>query len=450
MDILQSFCALCLLVLAGKYLRVRIPLFQRLYLPSAVIGGVLGLIIIQVLGGWIPDAWTAGWVRLPGLLINVVFAALFLGVAIPPLAEIWRRSGPQLAYGQIVAWGQYVVGIGLVLVLLRPLLGTSPLFGVIVPVGFEGGHGTASGLAETFQKLAWPEGADYALASATAGMISAIVVGMCLVNWAVRRGVVSHVRRIEDMSETERAGVYRPDNRPSAGRQTVMPDSIDSLTLHLAFIGLAILIAIGIKLGLSAAESRIPGLRSQEIMRAFPLFPLSMIGGLIVQISLGKCSANPPIDRELTLRLSGLALDFLVVAAVSTIRMEVIMEGWLPFLVIILGGVAWNVFCVMVLARRLLPDAWFERAMAEMGQSMGVTATGLLFLRVLDPECRTEATSAFGYKQLLHEPFMGGGIWTSAAVLLVYRQGAPFVLAVSVAAIAVWVVVWFLLLRPRK
>ena len=39
-------------------------------------------------------------------------------------------------------------------------------------------------------------------------------------------------------------------------------------------------------------------------------------------------------------------------------------------------------------ARRLLPDDWFERAIAEMGQSMGVTATGLLLLRVVDPEGR--------------------------------------------------------------
>ena len=43
----------------------------------------------------------------------------------------------------------------------------------------------------------------------------------------------------------------------------------------------------------------------------------------------------------------------------------------------------------------------FERSIAEMGQSMGVTATGLLLLRVVDPEGDTDATSAFGYKQLM-------------------------------------------------
>jgi len=101
------------------------------------------------------------------------------------------------------------------------------------------------------------------------------------------------------------------------------------------------------------------------------------------------------------------------------------------------------------LARRVLPNCWFERAIAEMGQSMGVTATGLLLLRAVDPESKTEAASAFGYKQLLHEPFMGGGLWTSSAVLVVAHQGGGVVLGISAGAILVWAVVWWLLLRSK-
>ena len=57
------------------------------------------LAIIQVFGGSLPSMWTAGWSKLPGFLINIVFAALFLGVTIPSLSVVWKRSGPQLAYG---------------------------------------------------------------------------------------------------------------------------------------------------------------------------------------------------------------------------------------------------------------------------------------------------------------------------------------------------------------
>jgi ESS family glutamate:Na+ symporter len=72
---------------------------------------------------------------------------------------------------------------------------------------------------------------------------------------------------------------------------------------------------------------------------------------------------------------------------------------------------------------------------------MGVTATGLLLLRAVDPESETDAPSAFGYKQLLHEPIMGGGLWTSMAIPLVILQGGWFVFIVSASAIAFWFIV---------
>jgi ESS family glutamate:Na+ symporter len=80
---------------------------------------------------------------------------------------------------------------------------------------------------------------------------------------------------------------------------------------------------------------------------------------------------------------------------------------------------------------------------------MGVTATGLLLLRAVDPENKTVAASAFGYKQLLHEPFMGGGLWTSTAVLIAAHRGGLLVLGISLAAIAAWLVIWRIFLRGK-
>ncbi len=221
MNVIVSFCGLCLLLVAGKWLRVHVRLFQRLYLPSSVLGGFLGLLVLQLAGGRLPEGWTAGWSALPGLLINVVFASLFLSVSIPSLRQIWRLSGTQLAYGQIVAWGQYVVGLGMVLVLLNPWFAVPALFGVIVPVGFEGGHGTA-------------------------------------------------------------AGLYIPSERPSAGKQTVTPPSIDTLALHLALVGMAMLIGIGIKQGLAWIEQWTPWFADGEveIMGAFPRCHRRLVAGM--------------------------------------------------------------------------------------------------------------------------------------------------------------------------
>ncbi|MEJ2629515.1 MAG: sodium/glutamate symporter, partial [bacterium] len=406
MSIVLSFSSLCILLVLGKFARVKIKLLQKLYLPSSVIGGIIGLIIIQLAGSKAVSDFIQGWVKLPGFLINIVFAALFLGVTIPSISVIWKRAGPQLAYGQIVVWGQYLVGMILVLLILKRVFGIPDLFGVIIPVGFEGGHGTAAGLRETFEYLSWREGTDYCLSSATLGIISAIVIGIILINWAARKGYLEVLQKKDVVSLKNNTGLYAVEERPSAGNQTTSADSIDSLAFHLSIIGIAVLIGVCLKFGLM------------------------------------KTSKINPVDHTLMQRIGGTALDFLVVAAISTIHLQVIFSNIIPFMLIILSGIVWNVFCLIWLARRLLPNCWFERAIAEMGQSMGVTATGLLLLRIVDPEHKTVAISAFGYKQLLHEPFMGGGIWTSTAILLVAGYGGWIVLAISATAIVIWLMVW--------
>jgi ESS family glutamate:Na+ symporter len=452
MDIVTSFCGLCLLLAVGKIARVKVRYFQRLYLPSAVIGGIIGLIIVQITGDGLNN-WTAGWTSLPGFLINIVFATLFMGAAIPSLSVIWKRAASQLAYGQIVAWGQWVIGLGLVMIVLGSFFKIPDLFGAVLPIGFEGGHGTAGGLRDTFIQLGWSEGSDFSLASATAGIISAIITGIALINWAAKKGYVCNFRHPDEMTVDELAGLYPVGKRPSAGQQTVSADSIDSVALHLAIIGIAVFIGYSIKVVLMAIESQFFRDTEVKLFAGFPLFPLCMIGGLIVQLYISRRARISPVDQKTMQRLGGTALDFLVVAAISTIRIEVIAKGIIPFAIIVVGGIAWNIFCVMVLAKRMLPNYWFERAIAEMGKSMGVTATGLLLLRIVDPEQNTEAASAFGYKQLLHEPFMGGGLWTSTAVLLVAQQGGWPVLGIAMVAIVVWIVIWWLFLKkyvPRS
>lgn len=442
-----SFSSICLLLVLGNIARFKIKAFRKFYVPSSVIAGLIGLIILNVPGLNVPAVCTAGWTKLPGFLINIIFASLFLGVKIPGISTIWKKSGPQLAYGQIVAWGQYLVGIGITLILLVPLFKVPGYFGTIIPVGFEGGHGTAAGLRATFEMLKWSDGADLALAAATTGIISAIILGTVLINWAVRRGYTQKLKKNVDINKSGSTGVYDPKDRPVAGFQTVSAISVDSLALHLAIVGIAVLIGYGIKLGLAGIGNVFLAPEQAGFMNAFPLFPLCMLGGVAVQLFLSRVLKVDIIDHTLMQRVSGTALDFLVVAAISMISLSVVSKSMLPFAIVVIVGILWNVFCVMFLAKRLLPDAWFERAIAEMGQSMGVTATGLLLLRVVDPDAETPAYYAFGYKQLLHEPFMGGGLWTAMAIPLAITVGPGLVLGISAAAIAVWAAVWFFFLR---
>ena len=443
-----SFGCLCVLLGLGYWLRRKILFLQRLYLPASVIAGLLGLLLFQSFDGFghpLPAEVSLGWNKLPGQLINIVFACLFLGRALPPVAQVWKSSSRQLAYGQIVAWGQYAVGCFLVLLLIKPLWGLPDIFAGIMPVGFEGGHGTAGGMGPVFDQLGFPEMKDYALAAATGGIMGAIIVGMGLVNWAVRKGYVEKKVRpgvdIDDLS-----GIIPNEHRPAAGKISVSSDVIGSLSLHLVFVGAAILLGWLMKQGLLLAADQLPG-KGADIFKSFPLFPLCMLGGVMVQWLADRFDPDEHMDEGLMLRIQNCALDFLVVAAIATIRLDIVAKGWLPLVILIVGGILWNVLCLTVFARRAFKDAWFERGIAEMGQSMGVTATGLLLLRVVDPDYETEAAEAFAAKQLLHEPFMGGGLWTGAAIPLLALWGGWPILGIALGAIVIWTIVLVVLNR---
>lgn len=124
------FCLLSVLLVVGKVLRTLIPVLQRFYLPSSVIGGLVGLLVFQCFPELIP-ADVAGTVgKLPGFMINVVFATLFLGVITPPLRQVVQVAFPQLCFGQILAWGQYVIGFAVVGFLLIPLFGVNAGFAI--------------------------------------------------------------------------------------------------------------------------------------------------------------------------------------------------------------------------------------------------------------------------------------------------------------------------------
>ena len=445
------FCTLSLFLVLGKCLRVFIPLLQKLYLPSSIIGGVAALIAFKCFPGLVPAEVFAAIGQLPRFLINVVFAALFLGVSAPKFGKMAAIAFPQLCFGQFIAWGQYVLGLGLTGFVLAPLFGVSPAFGNLLEIGLEGGHGTVGGMAAVFDEYGWSDGIALGYTVATVGMIIAIVVGMILVNWANRRGYVQDFQPLEEMDRLHLKGIYRRREQPAAGLQTVVCDSIDSLAWHCALIGVAVAIGYAILYGFQHLEILCFPKASVRIFSGFPLFPLCMIGGLVIQHAFQRLRIAPLIDGSQMKRISGASLDFLVVSAIATIRIEVVLQNWLPLLILLGSGTVLSVLMVLFVAPKLFRNAWFERAIADFGQSLGVTATGLLLLRTVDPESKTEATAAFGYKQLLHEPFMGGGIVTALALTLVFTIGWLPVFIVSSVFFVFWgVLIAVVIVRNKR
>lgn len=445
-----------LLVLIAKQIRNRIGVLRRVFVPSTLIAGCLGLLAgPEVLGrllratgvesdrlaeGLWPSAVRDVWTEAPVVLISVVFAGLFLGKEVYGIRRIWSTTGPMVMHGQTLAWGQYVVGLLVTVLVLVPVWGIDPMAGALIEIGFEGGHGTAAGLSNTFESLGFEDGKHLAIGLATMGVVIGVVLGTVLVNWGVSRGHISPPEESQNHSR-ERSGNEQADTDSddgSAEKQehngSLRDLATNSLTLHLGLIGAAVGVGWLLLEALKWFEvAALTPLGWPEVFQHVPLFPLAMIGGVLIQICAAKCGVSDRINRRHINRISGVALDILIVAAVATLSVSTIGQYFMPFVILCCVGVAWNLFVLLVFAPRIFEKHWLQYGLADFGQSTGMTILGLLLLRMTDPNNETGAIDAFGYKQLLFEPIVGGGIFTAASLPLIAQFGpVPVLIGVSV------------------
>jgi glutamate:Na+ symporter, ESS family len=448
-----SFIILGAFLILGKWLRVYSSTMQQLFLPSSIIAGVIALalgpgVLGAIVGtfapdhtlsqGLLPDFILGVWAELPGLFINIVFASLFLGTSLPSLRKVWIVGGPQVAMGQMVSWGQYALGMLLVLLILTPFFGTNPLAGALIEISFVGGHGTAAGLGETFSDLGFAEGYDLSVGLATIGILSGVIIGIILINIGARTGRAKHVGGKASFSSKGKHGIVDLDNRDAGSDMTTRPESVDPLSLHLAYVGLAIGIGwVLLEIFVWLEDVTYGAATDVYLFEYVPLFPLAMVGGIIVQALSERYDRFRVIDRKTVNRIGGLSLDVLIVSALATISIAVIGENLVTFLSLAAVGILWNVFAFLYLAPKMIPTYWFERGLGDFGQATGIAATGLLLMKVADPNNETPALEGFGYKQILFEPFVGGGLVTAAAMPLIFQFGAvPFLIGSAAVTLA--------------
>jgi glutamate:Na+ symporter, ESS family len=463
-----AFVLLAALLLVGRYLKRRTLLFQRLYLPESVLAGVVGLLLgPQVLGalaaaisgessvlagGVFPEAIRTVWGQCPKVLINIVFACLLLGESIPPIKVIWRKAAPQVVFGMAIGFGQYVVGALATLLILIPVFGSPPIAASLIEVSFAGGHGTAGGMIALFEELQFPDGGDLALALATVSLISSIVIGTALTSWGRSKGYVAseptaaeQPKQIPDLHLSEETPAQQ-QRRERLFQQFQM----DMLTLNVGWVGLAIAVGWVIQTILVWIESITWGRSGLALLSYVPLFPLALIGGMIVQLLLERTQRTALLSRELVQNIAGIALDFVVASAIATMSLQAVGNNLGVFLTLAIVGIGWVLFMFLFYAPRIFPTFWFEKGIGDFGQSMGVTSTGILLMRIVDGDNHTGAFESFAYKQIFFEPILGGGLATALSPLIIAKLGLVPFFALSSGILLFWFGLGYVLIRKER
>jgi ESS family glutamate:Na+ symporter len=201
------------------------------------------------------------------------------------------------------------------------------------------------------------------------------------------------------------------------------------------FISCAIGIGIAIQWSLRWFEHRVI---ASDFFKHVPLFPLTLIGGAVLQLLARRFHYAQCIDRRMIADVGGVALDLLLISAIGTISLAVIKSEIQAILILTALGTAWSIIVFLYIGPRMFAQHGYVHGSADLGQSLGNVATGFVLLDMADPRGLTEARLGYAYKQLAYGPFFGGGLLTALAVPLIATTGiAAFAAGTTVMTIVI-------------
>lgn len=465
----SAVLCVCGLLALGFLLRAIVRPLQWLFVPAAVTGGLVGLMAAQAVallhrraqaapetGGdgqayVVLDqlhAWQEGVVAhladWPGALIAVIFAGLLLEKPARSARESTRSVSVQALMVWIIILGQVALGLTAVWLFVLPRHPeVPPSFGQLIEVGFAGGHGTATAMGDVFsQLLGFPEGKDLGFLFATAGLVVGVATGMLYVNIAVRRGWTHGAVALKPTTGLEARRNPTPVALGRVGAEVIDPLLFQGIILASAFVvGLGIQAAfmtLGDQILALFGASSSPRHDVMKFVGKMPLFMFTLLGGLAVRRVLAIIRLGDLVDPQGLRRITGAAMELLIVAAISSMRIEVIGTYFTSIVVLLVIGFAWSGFCLLVLARRLLPGThWFELGVINYGMSTGTTAQGMMLLRIVDGDLKTSATEDYAMAAPLSAPFIGGGVLTLVGVPALLNTAPIGLVAAGLAVVVV-------------
>jgi ESS family glutamate:Na+ symporter len=386
-DSMLLFGSLAIMLLIGVLLRAKISIFQRFLIPSCLIGGLLGLIIINggVLNVSVTDLESFAY-----HFFNISFISVGLTNNANQADNSIKKKGLfkgslWMALSQTVVFNLQAI-IGGICVIGFGFLGFKlfPTFGFFAPLGFEEGPGQALSFGKVWEGLGFEHAATIGLTFAAIGYFFAFFVGVPLANWGIRRGLA--VNAPKDLPRDFLTGVLSKSQvKNPAGEQALHSANIDSLAFQSAMVGLVYVLTYGF---IKTAASLFPPDVASLLWGFFFFFGL--IIAFAIRWLLGKFGVDYLIDPGVQRRITGWSIDFLIVSTIMAIKLAIVWVYILPISVISLTCGAVTTIAVVFLGNRL-GSYNLERTVVIFGTVTGTVSCGLLLLRIVDPDFKTPA-----------------------------------------------------------
>ena len=390
-----AFAFLVSMILFGTILRAKIGFLQTNLVPASLIGGVLGFILIST-----------------GLSLGLnntdftVFAFHFFTLSFMSLVLTGAEKSQKT---KVVSGGLWLSIIWVMSLVLQAMVGLAAILiynkisggqlsyflGVIVTHGFTQGPGQALAMGSIWEtQMGIAHAIDFGLVYASIGFFVAFVVGVPIARRSIRLGL-NHNQSAR-MDDEFLKGIMQ--THLPAGRQITHPANVDSLAYHIAILGLAYLITDQYLKFLNPIVSAYPvnGINFGIIFSHNLFFIHGLIVCLIIRTTMDKLGYGHFIDNETQRRITGSSVDLMVVGTLMSVGIGFLSEFAIPILLVsITAATATAALCFGF--GKKLRSFGPERALTAYGCCCGSTGSGLLLLRIMDPNLSTPVAKELAF-----------------------------------------------------
>lgn len=359
LDLLQTLTLAAVVYYAGVLLRRRIPLLNRLNIPSAVVGGLAFAAVVFVCRDRVLNLQLET-VGQP--LLNVAFfTTIGMGASVALLRSGGLGVAVFLAFASVVCVGQNLLGMA-----VATGLGENPLMGVMAgSVTLMGGPATGLAFAPEFTKAGLPGADVLAITSAVFGIVCGGLAGGPVGTWIVHR------HRLRSAA------------RPGTAAEGTPGEPLREIIVHVEREDTAIirnLAVLALAMGLGSILSR--------YIQATGFTLPAYIGAMVVACALRNLDDATGwlrIDEDAMEFIGGIALNIFLVVALMDLKIWQLAGQALPLFVILVAQLALLVLLAIFVSYRLMGRDYDSAVMSGgfIGFAMGTTANAVANMRTL-------------------------------------------------------------------
>ena len=264
-------------------------------------------------------------------------------------------------------------------------------------MGFGQGPGQANNFGTVYEnQYGFVGGQSFALSIASLGFVWACIPGVIYMNILRKKGKLA----------TREADPYQGDvdliEMKGTKDELPLTESMDKLTMQVSIVMLVFAVTFGFMFGIDRLliDNGTLGNFGYNTLRPL-IWGFNFIFGTIFAIGIRKLieglhkkgvMKRNYLSNFMLNRIAGIVFDFMIIASIMAIDIEMLNDLWVPFLIVTTAGGFGTFYFLKIIAKTFYAGYEIPGFMAMFGTMTGTASTGVALLREVDPDFSTPAS----------------------------------------------------------